>query len=46
MFSSDIVASMERYSVEIAGGVIEKAKKMCRDVLQQDVSVMSLFCLC
>ncbi|KAL6132766.1 hypothetical protein ACLB2K_065005 [Fragaria x ananassa] len=40
MFSSDIYATMENYSNEVANSVIEKAKKKCRDVLEeQDVKV-------
>lgn len=40
MFSSDLYATMENYSNEVANRVIEKAKNKCRDVLQeQDVSV-------
>lgn len=44
LFSSDILAAMDKYSGEVAGCVIEKAKKMCRDLVpQQDVSVIVLF---
>ena len=44
LFSSDILAAMDKYSGEVAGCVMEKAKKMCRDLLpQQDVSVIVLF---
>ncbi|XP_004302247.1 PREDICTED: universal stress protein A-like protein isoform X2 [Fragaria vesca subsp. vesca] len=40
MFSSDLYATMENYSNEVANSVIEKAKNKCRDVLQeQDVKV-------
>ncbi|ONI04300.1 hypothetical protein PRUPE_6G314600 [Prunus persica] len=38
LFSSDILAAMEKYGAEVAACVIEKAKKMCKD-LQQDVKV-------
>ncbi|XP_050382368.1 universal stress protein A-like protein isoform X2 [Argentina anserina] len=41
MFSSDIFAAMERYTCEVAGGVVEKAKKMCWDVLQQDIMIQT-----
>ncbi|KAK4802973.1 hypothetical protein SAY86_001176 [Trapa natans] len=32
MFSSDIVATMERYANEVAESVMEKAQKICRDL--------------
>ncbi|KAK4843896.1 hypothetical protein QYF36_014046 [Acer negundo] len=31
LFSSDIMASMEKYISDMANGVIEKAKKLCRE---------------
>ncbi|KAK2639159.1 hypothetical protein Ddye_026954 [Dipteronia dyeriana] len=31
LFSSDIMASMDRYVSDMANGVIEKAKKLCRE---------------
>ncbi|KAA8545238.1 hypothetical protein F0562_020022 [Nyssa sinensis] len=37
LFSSDILASMERYSNEVADCVIEKAKRACKEV--KDVKV-------
>ncbi|PRQ42368.1 putative universal stress protein A [Rosa chinensis] len=40
MFSTDIFAAMEKYSGQVASSVVEKAKKMCRDVLPElDVKV-------
>lgn len=42
LFSSDILAAMEKYGAEVAACVIDKAKKMCKD-LQQDVSVSHNF---
>ncbi|KAK9919953.1 hypothetical protein M0R45_028525 [Rubus argutus] len=43
LFSSDILSAMEKYSGEVAGCVMEKAKKMCRDLLpQQDVKVETI----
>ncbi|XP_068661026.1 universal stress protein PHOS32 [Aristolochia californica] len=32
LFSSDIVATMEKYSIDVAGAVIEKAKRACKDL--------------
>ncbi|XP_031388535.1 universal stress protein A-like protein isoform X2 [Punica granatum] len=32
LFSSDIIATMERYGGEVAESVMEKAKKICRDL--------------
>ncbi|GMN44015.1 hypothetical protein TIFTF001_013215 [Ficus carica] len=40
LFSSDITASMVRYSDDVAECVIEKAKRMCKDL--QDVSLSLL----
>ncbi|XP_010259332.1 PREDICTED: universal stress protein A-like protein isoform X2 [Nelumbo nucifera] len=37
MFSSDIITTMEKYSNDVAGCVIEKAKTLCRDL--QNVKV-------
>ncbi|KAK3036735.1 hypothetical protein RJ639_029700 [Escallonia herrerae] len=37
LFSSDIMATMDRYSNEVAECVIEKAKKLCREL--NDVKV-------
>ncbi|XP_021645838.2 uncharacterized protein LOC110639273 isoform X2 [Hevea brasiliensis] len=31
LFSSDIIATMEKYSSDVADCIIEKAKRMCRD---------------
>lgn len=30
LFSSDVMATMERYSKELADSVMEKAKRVCR----------------
>ncbi|BFG36831.1 hypothetical protein CerSpe_231060 [Prunus speciosa] len=38
LFSSDILAAMEKYGADVAACVLEKAKKMCKD-LQQDAKV-------
>lgn len=32
LFSSDILATMERYSNEVAQCVMEKAKRLCKDL--------------
>lgn len=37
LFSSDIMASMEKYHNDVAQGVIEKAKRLCKDL--HDVKV-------
>ncbi|PON89489.1 Universal stress protein [Trema orientale] len=37
LFSTDITAAMDRYSSDVADCVIEKAKRMCKDL--QDVKV-------
>lgn len=38
LFSSDIMATVERYGNEVAESVMEKARKICRD-LGGDVSL-------
>ncbi|MCL7031524.1 hypothetical protein MKW94_009962 [Papaver nudicaule] len=40
LFSSDVVMSMEKYSKEVADCVIEKAKRVCKDL--QNVKVESM----
>ncbi|KAK6915658.1 UspA [Dillenia turbinata] len=40
LFSADLMANMERYSIELANRVIEKAKNVCKD-LHQDVKVLT-----
>lgn len=42
LFSSDIIASVDRYGNDMADLVIEKAKKMCREHTK-DVSVFCVF---
>ncbi|KAK9293094.1 hypothetical protein L1049_021079 [Liquidambar formosana] len=32
LFSSDIMASMEKYSAEVADSVIQKSKRLCKDL--------------
>ncbi|KAK6911639.1 UspA [Dillenia turbinata] len=38
LFSGDVIAAMERYSNEVAEGVIGKAKKLCQ-VVHRDIKV-------
>ncbi|CAK9315017.1 unnamed protein product [Citrullus colocynthis] len=32
LFSADIMATLERYSYDVAEGVVEKAKRLCKDL--------------
>ncbi|KAG2695759.1 hypothetical protein I3843_07G028300 [Carya illinoinensis] len=40
LFSSDIMAAMDRYGYDVAQSVLEKAKRMCKDL--HDVKVESI----
>ena len=42
MFSSDFLAMMLKYNNDVAGFVTEKAKRMCKEQVQ-DVSIISMF---
>ncbi|XP_065853389.1 universal stress protein A-like protein [Euphorbia lathyris] len=39
LFSSDIIATMEKYSGDVADCIMEKAKRMCREEEAEDVKV-------
>ena len=32
LFSADIMATMERHSRDVAAAIVEKAKKLCKDL--------------
>ena len=38
LFSADIIAAVDKYSNDLAECVVEKAKKMCKDLHDVDVS--------
>ncbi|KAI3956473.1 hypothetical protein MKX01_016886, partial [Papaver californicum] len=40
LFSSDVIMSMEKYSKEVADCVIEKAKRVCKDLQNVKVETM------
>lgn len=40
LFSSDIIATMDKYTKEVADCVIEKAKKICKDLNDVKVETM------
>ncbi|KAL7257697.1 hypothetical protein ACSBR1_003919 [Camellia fascicularis] len=41
LFSDDIVATMEKYNNEVAESVMEKANKLCKEVHNLDVKVVT-----
>lgn len=44
MFSTDVIASMEKYGNELAESVMEKAKKLCKEV--HDVGTFVILRVC
>jgi ketosteroid isomerase-like protein len=44
VFSSDFLAMMLKYNNDVAGFVTEKAKRKCKEQVQ-DVSIISMFLL-